>query len=136
MWPDPIQRVDLVNVAAQVDGLLAQLVAVQARLSAELLREMPKAEAEVLKPLGNIVAGEAAAASGVQQTLRKRIPEGREDELMLSLRTLANSNDVDLYSLIVSQLDHPDKPFDLDQLMEDLQSLFQKNQIGLRIRLL
>ena len=86
--------------------------------------------------MGEIVGGEAAAAEGVQQALRKRPPEGGEEALLHSLQALANANEVDLYSLIVRELDHPDEPFDLDQLMSDLQVLFQKNQIGLRIRLL
>ena len=68
--------------------------------------------------------------------MRKRTPSDQEEALLQTLQALANGNEVDLYSLIVHQLEHPDKTFDLDQLMDHLQSLFQKNQVGVRIRLL
>lgn len=135
-YAQQVQKANLADVGIKVEGLLDELSSVQNKLSPELLREMHKAKAEVLKPLGEIIAGEVAAADGVQQALRKRSPEAREEALLQSLLVLSNANEVDLYSLIVRQLDHPDEPFDLDQLMSDLQALFQKNQIGVRIRLL
>lgn len=135
-YAQQVQQVDLADVGMKVEDLLKQLGTVQGRASVGILRDMAKAEAEILRPLGEIVAGEAAAANSVQQALRKRQPDEREEALLRSLEVLANSNEVDLYSLIVRQLDRSNESFDLDQLMDDLQTLFQKNQIGIRIRLL
>jgi hypothetical protein len=52
------------------------------------------------------------------------------------LQSASGSSDVDLYGVIMHQLDQGDESIDLDQLMKQLISLFQKNQIGIRIRLL
>lgn len=135
-YAQQVQQADVADVGMQVEGLLKQLTVVQGRMSVGILRDMLKAESEILKPLGAIVAGETAATNGVQQALRKRSPEGREEALLQVLQTMTNANEIDLYSLVVRQLDRSDEAFDLGHLMSDLQALFQKNQIGLRIRLL
>lgn len=135
-YAQQVQQADLADVRVMAENLLERLATVQGRLSANLLREMSRAEAEILKPLNEIVAGEKAAANAVQEVLGKRSPNEQEGALLRSLHSLANSNEVDLYSLIVSRLEQSDDTFDLGRVMDDLQSLFQKNQIGLRIRLL
>lgn len=135
-YAEQVQRVDLGDTGSEVEKLLLRLADLQQHLTVDTLRNMSLAENKILTPLREIFTAESEATASVQQVLRKRSPEGREEALLRSLQTLGNTNEVDLYSLIVRQLDHPDEPFDLDQLMDDLQSLFQKNQIGFRIRLL
>lgn len=135
-YAEQVQRVNLGDAGGEVEKLLLRLADLQQRLKIDTLRDMDRAEKELLEPLRQIFTAENEVAHSMRQALRKRSPEGREEALLNSLQTLANNGDVDLYSLIVRQLDRPDETFDLDQLMSDLQTLFQKNQIGVRIRLI
>ncbi len=119
-----------------MEKLLLQIADLQQQLTIDVLSDMGRAKSEVLKPLHEIATAEGEVADSVQQALRKRAPDEREGALLRSLQTLANTNEIDLYSLLVRQLDQSNEQFNLEQLMDDLQPLFQKNQIGLRIRLL
>jgi len=135
-YVEQVQLVDLGDAGNKVEKLLLQIADLQQQLTIDVLSDMGRAKSEVLKPLHEIAAAEGEVADSVQQALRKRAPDEREGALLRSLQTLANANEIDLYSLLVRQLDQSNEQFNLEQLMDDLQSLFQKNQIGLRIRLL
>ncbi len=135
-YVEQVQHVNLDDAGNRVEKLLLRIADLQQQLTIDVLGDMSRAKSEILKPLQEIAAAEDAVADSVQQALRKRGPNEREGALLRSLQALANTNEIDLYSLLVRQLDQSNEQFNLDQLMDDLQSLFQKNQIGLRIRLL
>lgn len=131
-----VRQVDLTDVERQANETMGEVEQLQQRLSPDLLRDMARAEANVLQPLQQVFEGEKAVTAEVQHALQKRAPDEAEAELLELLQTITPDGEADLYSLIMHQIDQGDAGIELDQLMQQLQSLFQKNQIGIRIRVL
>jgi sirohydrochlorin ferrochelatase len=71
----------------------------------------------------------------VQQAVEQRPPVGTEVRLIELLRASSSGQQVDLRGLIIHLLEQGESEADLDALMKDLQSLFQKNQISIHISL-
>jgi hypothetical protein len=76
---------------------------------------------------------ERGLTSEVQQAIQPRAPEGTEVRLMELISANTTGPQTDLRELILRLLDHGDAKVDLDALMSDLQSLFQKNQVAVHI---
>jgi hypothetical protein len=131
-----VQQIDLADAEERAGKTLNDLDDLRNRLSPELLREMDRAEEGVLHPLNKVLEQETALAANVQQILKRRSPEEAEAELLALLQMIAAHDEADLYSLIMRQIDEGKESIDLSELMTQLQGLFQKNQIGIRIRLL
>jgi exonuclease VII small subunit len=135
-YAEQVQGVDLVQAEKQAAAALQQAIRLSDLLSIERLRDMKKAQETLLDPLQETHKQEQALAKDVQHALQKRAPNDQERELLARLQELGTKGEIDLYSLIMRQIDQEDEAVDLDQLLTDLQALFQKNQIGIRIRLL
>jgi uncharacterized protein YoxC len=131
-----VQRVDLAGAEKQAKETICKVDQLRRRISPELLRDMTRAETKVLHPLQEIFEQEKTVTAQVQQALQKRSPDKAEADLLNLLQVVATTGEADLYSLIMRQLDQYEDEIDLSQLMQQLQGLFQKNQIGIRIRVL
>jgi hypothetical protein len=131
-----VQHVNLTAVEEQTQGTIGKVKQLQEQLTSTLLRDKAQAESEVLQPLHTIFERAQIVDAEVQRAFQKRAPDGSEVELLDLLQTVIVKDEIDLYSLIMHQLDEGDEGIELDQLMEQLQSLFLKNQIGIRIRVL
>ena len=68
-----------------------------------------------------------------QDSLQPRPPEGTELRLMELLAKRGDRQEADLRELITNLLEQGEEEVDLQALMGDLQSLFQKNQIAIHI---
>lgn len=131
-----VQHVDLVDAEEQANETTCRVDQLRQRLSPELLRDAERAETQVLRPLSDIFEEEKTVAAQVRRTLQKRPPNEAEAQLLDLLQASEATEEVDLYSLIMHQLDQGQDEIDLSRLMQQLQGLFQKNQISLRIRVL
>jgi len=131
-----VQHVDLVDAEEQAKETTWRVDQLRQRLSPELLRDAERAETQVLGPLSDIFEEEKSVASQVRRTLQKRPPNEAEVQLLGLLQAIEATDEVDVYSLIMHQLDQGEDEIDLSRLMQQLQGLFQKNQISLRIRVL
>lgn len=135
-YAEQVQGADLAQAEQQVGRMAEGVEKLRASLSPELLRDMARAEDELLRPLQEIYETEQAVAIQVQRALEKRPMAEGEAELLRLLQSIAANGEADLYSLIMRQIDQDTEDFDLEELMAWLQGLFQKNQIGIRVRLL
>jgi len=131
-----VQRVDLAGAEKQANETICEVDQLRRRLSPELLRDMARAETQVLHPFQKIFEEEKTVTAQVQRALQKRSPDEAEAELLDLLQAIGATSEVDLYSLIMHQIDQGEDEIDLAKMMQQLQGLFQKNQIGLRIRVL
>jgi hypothetical protein len=131
-----VQQVGLTTAEERARRVIEKVGALQEHLSLDLLRDIPRAESELLQPLQEVYAEVQAIAAEMQHALQKRPPEGAEAELLRLLQESNANGEVDLYSLIMQQLDEREGAVDLDPLMHQLQELFLKNQISIRIRVL
>lgn len=135
-YAEKVQQVNLSGVEERTNQVLQRVELVTMKLSVPLLREIERAEVELLQPLQTATKQADLLAKTVQQALQKRDPDTRERQLLHLLQTIAVNDEADLYSLIMQSLDQEDQFIELPELLHNLQGLFQKNQIGIRIRLL
>lgn len=131
-----VQHVDLSAVEKQARSILTEIEQLQEKLTPDLLRDKVRAESEVLQPLHNISEKAHMMDIETQRAFQKRAPDASEAELLELLQTTIANGEVDLYSLIMYELDQGDNEIELDQLMGQLRALFLKNQVGIRIRVL
>ena len=131
-----VRQVDLTGVERQANETIGEVEQLQEHLSPDLLRDMAHAEADILQPLQEVFEEERAVTAEVQHVLQKRVPDKAEAELLELLQAITPDREADLYSLIMHQIDQGDDEIELGQLMQQLQCLFQKNRIGIRIRVL
>ena len=85
--------------------------------------------------LVDISAQERELNTLVQTALQPRAPQGTEVELLHLVQSVPNQQ-TDLRELIMRMIDQGSENVNLDALMKDLESLFQKNQIAIRISVL
>lgn len=131
-----VQEVDMASAEQQAADLLRDAEQLHTSLTPALLRHIEQAQASLLQPLQTMASRENALAETVQSALQKRPPSEDEAELLAMLQSITINREVDLYSLIMRLLDQSEQPVDFSHLMHELQTLFQKNQIGIRVRLL
>lgn len=131
-----VQKTNLVNAEEETQNALKGIKQLQQRLTDDLLRDLHRIEQEILQPM-KIYREQLGNLDGVvQQTLQKQPPSTQEKQLLEFLQSKFGKGEADLYSLIMSLLDHEEQSVELSELMDNLRGLFQKNQIGLRIRVL
>ena len=131
-----VQKADLASVEAQAIEILKNIEHLQRHVTTTLLRDGERSEAELFQPLYEINQRANELAKAVQDALQKRPPDANEEQLLQLLQSISKRNEIDLYSLIMLMLDQEEQSIELNELMDNLQGLFQKNQIGMRIRLL
>lgn len=131
-----VQRVDLASVEMETKTTLKAIEHLQHQLTPALLRDIDRAEQELLQPIGKYSQQQENLATTVQQALQKQTPSAQERQLLELLQANTGRGEVDLYSLIMLMIDREEPPVELSELMGHLKGLFQKNQIGMRIRVL
>lgn len=131
-----VQQVDLTAVEEQVQATIEEVAQLQEQLTPDVLRDKARAESEVLQPLHTIFTKAQMVDTEMQRAFQKREPDESEAELMELLQTITMNGEIDLYSLIMHQLDQETDAIKFDQLVAQIQALFLKNQVGIRIRVL
>ncbi len=91
--------------------------------------------ARALQPLSAMDAEARRLADEVQGLVRPRAAEGSE-VLLLEMIKQASGGQMDLRAIAVRLMDQGDQQLDLDAVIRDLESLFQKNQIAIYLSLL
>lgn len=99
----------------------------------DLIEPLDNLEVAVLKELINIQIQEKELARQVQYAVEKRSPQGAEIRLMQLLQEHSSGQTIDLRSLIINLLEQGDEEVDLEKLMDNIQALFQKNQVSIFI---
>ncbi|MCO5213639.1 MAG: hypothetical protein M9936_28400 [Caldilinea sp.] len=90
---------------------------------------------DVAAPLSRLLGNYGALENGVASAVQRRTPEGSEVRLLELMNSNAAGSQIDLRGLIISMLDQGEEDVDLDRIIYDLRSLFQKNQVSITIGL-
>lgn len=119
-------------------GSIAQqrLAELKEVLRAAQIDELGQLQSKIIEPLAQVVMEEHHLEQDVSQSLQKRPAAENEIRVMSLLEANAKGEQIDLRSLILSLIEQNNNDVDLDRLMHELQSLFQKNQISLTIGIL
>ncbi len=136
MYAIQVQELPLADAESCAESALKQVTALTQQVKPEVIGDHKSFEVGILRPIVALQEEEEQIARRVQQTIQQRPAVGTEVALMDQLRSSTSGSQIDLRALILELLGNEKRSVDLDQLMKDLESLFQKNQIALYIELL
>ena len=131
-----VQRLNLASAEVQVQQTIELANQLKEQVSADGIRELDAFQSKLIHPLGLLRGQEQKLYTEVQKALQKRPPEGSEIRLINLLQAPRAGQQTDLRGLIIGLIEQSEEDVDLDKLMADLKSLFQKNQISIHIDLL
>jgi hypothetical protein len=128
-----VQELPLSDTEDRARSAWQQVSDMEKHLAPEILGDFKCFKNDALAQLVELSAEAKALTAEVQTAIQPRSPEGSEIRLMHLLTEASDRQSVDLRGLIMWLLDEGEAEVDLEALMRDLQSLFQKNQIAIRI---
>lgn len=131
-----VQRLNLTSAETQVQQAIDLVNKLENQVSADGIRELNTLQNNLISPLCLLRSQEQRIYAELQKALQKIPAEGSEIQLMDLLRTPSDGHHTDLQGLILRLIEAGTHDVDLDELMQDLQSLFLKNQISIHINLL
>ncbi len=131
-----VQNLDLRSAEKGIQACKQKIPELMELQRSITLDDLDKFSTQIIHPLAALQRERQAINGQVQRSLSRREPEGSEIQLMEMLRTHASSGRVDLRSLILQLLNQRQEDVVLKDLMDTLQSLFQKNQITIHINLM
>jgi len=131
-----VQQLPLSDTEERAQSAWERVSEMEPHLAPEVLGEVEDFKTDTLCQLAELAANAEALTAEIQTAAQPRPPEGTETRLMDLLAKASDQQSVDLRRLITRLLEQGESEVDLEALMRDLQSLFQKNQIAIRISLL
>ncbi len=131
-----VQRLDLEGLEADLKLAIASASAIKERITDSTVRDFEEFKVNLINPIGALRSQEQRIYGEIQKALQKRPPEGSELRLMDLLQADKTGQQIDLRGLILSLIEQGETNVDLEKLMVDLKSLFQKNQISIHIELI
>lgn len=131
-----VQHQDLAGLETELKEVITSASAIKERVTDSIVRDFDEFQARLVHPISNLRSHEQHIYGEVQKALRKRSPEGSELRLMDLLQGVKTGQQTDLRGLIINLIEQGETDVDLDKLMVDLKSLFQKNQISIHIQLM
>jgi len=130
-----VQSLALEHVEKQAKEALEEFAPLKEQINTEVIGDVLKFKSNILKPLIDLTEEERRLKSEVQQATQKRPAQGTELKLIESIRDSNSVQEIDLRELIIRLMDQKEGIVNLSALMHDLESLFQKNLVDIRIRL-
>ncbi len=130
-----VQGLELSNAEVRTREALQLATRLREQICIEVIDNQKSFEISILKPLVDIAKEEIKLKEEVQQAIQHRPAVGSELKLMKLLQSSGLGQEVDLRELIMRLIDQKDGTVDLSGLMHDLESLFQKNLLDIRINL-
>jgi hypothetical protein len=128
-----VQKLPLEKVEQQAQKALQNAEQLQKELTTEKLSDFEIFKGRIVQQLVALETEEQSLRSEIQTAIQKQKPEGSEIRLMEMLDGSTQSQRVDLRGLIIKMLENGDDSVDLDDLMQDITSLFKKNQVSIYI---
>src|SRR5579875_767788 len=132
-----VQGVRLSDAEQQAKAVLQRTSQLRASLTDELIANQAMLKQEILQPLASLIEEEARLEREVRQATQQLPAEGSELVLIEFIRNSGTNQEIDLRELIIRLLDQQEDKgaVNLGELMGNLESLFQKNLVDIRIRL-
>jgi len=129
-----VQKLELSEAEAKANQALGLAASIREQINSEVISDTNRFQQNLLKPLQALIGDEESLEVEVQQVIQQRPAEGREIKLVSLFQENNDGHDVDLRELIMRLIDRGEGPVNLDTLMHDLESLFQKNLVDIRIK--
>jgi hypothetical protein len=130
-----VQNLVLEHVEKQAKEALQECTQLKERISTDIIGDVLIFKSNIIKPLIDLTEEERRLKAEVQQATQKRPAQGTELNLIESIRASNTGQEIDLRELIIRLIDQKEGIVNLGALMHDLESLFQKNLVDIRIRL-
>lgn len=130
-----VQRLPFETAEKKTEEALAIAKKLSSRITVENIRDPEIFQGQLIQPIVNLLAQEQQLYAEIQKAVQQRPPEGTEVRLMQLLAENVAGSYTDLRGLILRLIEAGEQDVDLDRLMKDLKSLFQKNQISIQITL-
>jgi hypothetical protein len=131
-----VQRLPLTESETCVQAALAQAKLLDQQIAPEIAQDLVRWNTTILESLSTLTQTERDLAGEIQRAVQPRPAEGTEIDLLHLLATSSSGRQIDLRGLIMHLLDQGSETVDLDAIMTDLRSLFQKNQVSIHVGLL
>lgn len=129
-----VQNLDLQEQQLQVQDLLTKISVLRSSLSSDSISNPEQIESSVIAPIQEVISDEKELYQAVRKSLKPGKPKGPEVALYEALKK--SNGQMDLRSLITDQLEKGDEDIDLDNIMQNIKLLFQKNLIDIRLNAL
>jgi len=131
-----VQNLPLIEAETQIIDAIERTNQLSNQVSLDSIRDLEQFNSHVIQPIVHIAAQEKALYAEMRTAFQQRPAEGTEEHLITLLRSSVSGQQVDLRGLITNLIESGDQNIDLEILMADLKSLFQKNQIAIHINLI
>ncbi len=130
-----VQGLELSSAEVRTREALQLATRLREQIRIEVIGDRNSFENSILKPLVVLAKEELRLKEEVQQAIQQRPAVGNELKLMKLLQSSGLGQEVDLRELIIRLIDQREGIVDISALMHDLESLFQKNLLDIRINL-
>src|SRR5437588_6391713 len=130
-----VQSLELSHAEARTREALQLATRLREQIRIEEISDQQGFEGNILKPLIDLAKEEQKLGEEIQQAIQQRPAAGSELKLMKLLQSNGFGQEVDLRELIMRLIDQREGIVDLSALIHDLESLFQKNLVDIRINL-
>lgn len=128
-----VQGLPLQAANDKTDGVAVQLNSLAAKVEEVTIDNVSLFRSDMAAPLAKLLGDYGALESDVASAVQRRAPEGSEVRLLDLMKGNASGGQIDLRGLIISMLDQGDQEVELDKIILNLRSLFQKNQVSITI---
>lgn len=130
-----IQEAPLEHVYERANNNLHALTSLWEQITVEMIEDLRTFNTAILQPLSDLREEGHLIEEVLRGSSKRRAVIGSELELIKVFQGENACHELDLRELIVGRLDQGEKTINLDSLMNDLKSLFQKNMVDIRIGL-
>jgi len=130
-----VQGLNLADSELQAHGALRDATIIKEKIRVDIIGDQQLFKDEILKSLISLAETEKKLAEEVQQSVQQRPAKGTELRLMELFQISGTEQEVDLRELIIRLIDQGETSVKLDALIHDIESLFQKNLVDIRIKL-
>ena len=129
-----VQKLALQAQQLKAQSLMAEISVLRTLISTDTISSSNKFNSSVIAPIEKIILAEKELYQSVRKALKPGKPKGAEIILYETLNK--SKGHIDLRSLITSLLEKNDEDVNLDETMQIIKTLFQKNLIDIRLNTL
>lgn len=128
-----VQKIDIEDQMSRTLNLLDEVAKLKEKMTSNIVGDSSKFISIVVEPIKEIISTEKTIYDFVRKTLKPGKPKGAEVVLFETLKK--SKGQIDLRSLITNLLEKSDEDADLDKILQNVKTLFQKNLIDIQLNL-
>lgn len=129
-----VQKLDLQAQQANTQNLIEEIASLKTVITVNSIGNSDTFNVAVVTPIQAIISAEKALYQSIRKALKPGEPTGTEIVLYQILEQ--SRGQVDFKSLITRLIEKGNGDVNLDEIMENIKSLFQKNRLEIRLNVL